>query len=121
MLQAAQISADPFSPQLGLEERGPTAIDLIVEASGAEVFIQTSILLLCSGTCARTVTRGGGSALPPLTHTLDMQLGMGQAEVQIPINTLLVKEQNFKGSFRYGVSTQHTHPALFSSSEQTHC
>ena len=66
--------------QLGLEERGPTAIDLIVEASGAEVFIQTSILLLCSGTCARTVTRGGGSALPPLTHTLDMQLGMGQAE-----------------------------------------
>ena len=27
---------------------------------------------------------------------------MGQAEVQIPITTLLVKELNFKGSFRYG-------------------
>ena len=46
---------------------------------------------------------------------------MGQAEVQIPITTLLVKELNFKGSFRYGVSTQHTPPALFSYSENPHC
>ncbi len=29
---------------------------------------------------------------------------MGQPEVQIPITTLLVKEINFRGSFRYGVS-----------------
>ncbi|KAI0703112.1 hypothetical protein C8Q76DRAFT_823920, partial [Earliella scabrosa] len=55
--------------QLGLEERGPTAIDLIVEASGAEVFIQTSILLLCSGTLrSRSVStqykRSPASRLP---------------------------------------------------------
>ena len=30
---------------------------------------------------------------------------MGSPEVQIPITTLLVKELNFKGSFRYGVSS----------------
>lgn len=28
---------------------------------------------------------------------------MGQAEITIPVTTLLVKEINFKGSFRYGV------------------
>ena len=35
--------------QLGLEERGPTAIDLVVEASGAEVSIQTGILIAKHG------------------------------------------------------------------------
>ena len=30
---------------------------------------------------------------------------MGQPEIQIPITTLLIKEINFKGSFRYGVSS----------------
>ena len=29
---------------------------------------------------------------------------MGAPEIQIPITTLLVKEVDFKGSFRYGVS-----------------
>ena len=30
---------------------------------------------------------------------------MGPPNIQIPITTLLVKEIDFKGSFRYGVST----------------
>ena len=37
-----------------------------------------------------------------------LQVGMGAAEVVIPITMLLVKELNVKGSFRYGVS-----PPLF--------
>ena len=34
---------------LGIAERGPTAIDLVVEASGAEVSIQTGILIAKHG------------------------------------------------------------------------
>lgn len=37
---------------------------------------------------------------------------MGAPEVQIPVTTLLIKELQFKGSFRYGVRTAiltHTH------------
>ena len=37
---------------------------------------------------------------------------MGQAEVTIPVTTLLVKEINFKGSFRYGVSPSSTRTPL---------
>ncbi|CAL1700824.1 unnamed protein product [Somion occarium] len=59
------------------------AIDLVVEASGAEVSIQTGIF----------IARTGGTFV---------QLGMGAPQVVIPITTLLTKELNFKGSFRYG-------------------
>lgn len=34
---------------------------------------------------------------------------MGASEIQIPITLLLVKELNFKGSFRYGVSVSFLH------------
>ena len=34
---------------------------------------------------------------------IDMKLGMGSAEVTVPITLLLVKELNVLGSFRYGV------------------
>lgn len=32
------------------------------------------------------------------------QVGMGAPEITFPVTTMLVKEVNFKGSFRYGVS-----------------
>ncbi|KAI0750744.1 xylitol dehydrogenase [Daedaleopsis nitida] len=69
--------------QLGIEERGPTGVDLVLDASGAEVSVQTGIL----------IAKHGGTYV---------QVGMGQADIQIPLTTLLVKEINFKGSFRYG-------------------
>ena len=63
--------------QLGLEERGPTAIDLIVEASGAEVSIQTGILIAKHGGTfvqvrVRSLRRASRRfcTSPPLTHTL---------------------------------------------------
>ncbi|KAH9943491.1 xylitol dehydrogenase [Epithele typhae] len=76
-------NATAMREQLGIEERGPNGIDLIVEASGAEVSIQTGILIV----------KQGGSYV---------QVGMGAANVNIPITTLLTKEVNFRGSFRYG-------------------
>ena len=45
----SQRNAKLMMQQLGIEERGPTAIDLIVEASGAEVSIQTGILIAKHG------------------------------------------------------------------------
>ncbi|KAH9951645.1 xylitol dehydrogenase [Amylocystis lapponica] len=76
-------NANTMKEQLGIDERGPTAIDLVVDASGAEVSIQTGIF----------VARQGGTFV---------QLGMGPPEITIPITALLIKELNFKGSFRYG-------------------
>ncbi|KAI0796728.1 xylitol dehydrogenase [Abortiporus biennis] len=76
-------NAKLMKEQLGIEERGQKAIDLVVEASGAAVSIQTGI----------NIARTGGTFV---------QLGMGSPQVTIPITTLLVKELNFKGSFRYG-------------------
>ena len=77
-------NAKTLMEQLDIEERGHKAIDLVVDASGAEVSIQTGII----------VARQGGTYV---------QVGMGAPEIQIPVTTLLVKELNFKGSFRYGV------------------
>ena len=42
-------NAQAMMTQLDIEERGPKAIDLIVEASGAEVSIQTGILIAKHG------------------------------------------------------------------------
>jgi len=76
-------NANTMKAQLGIDERGPTAIDLVVDASGAEVSIQTGIF----------VARQGGTYV---------QVGMGPPDVTIPVTALLIKEINFKGSFRYG-------------------
>ncbi|KAI0081715.1 xylitol dehydrogenase [Panus rudis PR-1116 ss-1] len=76
-------NAKLMKEKLGIEERGKKAIDLVVEASGAEVSIQTGIF----------IARQGGTFV---------QLGMGAPNVVIPVTTLLTKELNFKGSFRYG-------------------
>ncbi|KAI0702870.1 xylitol dehydrogenase [Cytidiella melzeri] len=82
-MQYSTRNAKTLMEQLDVEERGYKAIDLVIDASGAEVSIQTGIL----------VARHGGTYV---------QVGMGAPEVQIPITTLLVKELKFKGSFRYG-------------------
>ncbi|KAF7793664.1 hypothetical protein EIP86_004779 [Pleurotus ostreatoroseus] len=68
--------------QLGIEERGPRSIDLVIEASGAEVSIRTGMFIV----------RMGGRYV---------QVGMGNPEVTIPITMLGVKELQVVGSFRY--------------------
>jgi len=76
-------SAAEMQAKLNFEDRGPSAIDLVVDASGAEVCIQTGL----------HIVKHGGTFV---------QVGMGNAEVAIPVTLLLVKEVQFKGSFRYG-------------------
>ena len=93
-------SAGMLKQALGIEDRGPTAIDVVIEASGAEVSIQTALFVVKTGgtyvqVSRQTVCYSSPDSLP--------QVGMGTAEVVIPITMLLVKELNVKGSFRYGV------------------
>ncbi|KAH6915340.1 xylitol dehydrogenase [Coprinopsis sp. MPI-PUGE-AT-0042] len=76
-------NADAMKETLGISERGPTAIDLVIDASGAEVSIRTGIY----------VVKSGGTFV---------QVGMGNPNVTIDIGVLLVKELVYKGSFRYG-------------------
>jgi len=82
-IQYSERNANTMKEQLGIDERGPRSIDLILEASGAEVSIQTGMF----------IARTGGTFV---------QVGMGAPEVFIPITSILVKELTFKGSFRYG-------------------
>ncbi|KAK4503443.1 hypothetical protein PRZ48_004358 [Zasmidium cellare] len=57
--------------------------DVVIDASGAEPAIQTSIHVL----------RVGGTYV---------QGGMGKADITFPIGAMCAKELNVKGSFRYG-------------------
>jgi len=68
---------------LCVEDRGEKAIDVVLDASGAEVSIQTGIF----------IAKVGGTFV---------QVGMGHPEVVIPITALLTKELTLKSSFRYG-------------------
>ncbi|PVH72734.1 GroES-like protein [Cadophora sp. DSE1049] len=61
----------------------PSGTDAVIDASGAEPSIQTSI---------HTVRRGG----------VYVQGGMGKPEITFPIMELCTKEVTCKGSFRYG-------------------
>ncbi|KAI0320666.1 xylitol dehydrogenase [Amylostereum chailletii] len=76
-------SAEIMRTQLNIEDRGSNAIDLVIDASGAEVSIQTGML----------VAGVGGTYI---------QVGMGQPEVTIPIGLLGSKELTIRTSFRYG-------------------
>jgi len=69
--------------ELGIEQRGPKAIDLVIDASGAEVCIQTGLFLL----------KFGGTYV---------QVGMGKPEITFPVSDLMAKELKVMGSFRYG-------------------
>lgn len=67
---------------LGIADAGPKGVDVIIEASGAEVCIQMGFFLV----------KIGGTYV---------QVGMGASDVQVPITLSLVKELTLKGSFRY--------------------
>nr|BAK04516.1 predicted protein [Hordeum vulgare subsp. vulgare] len=68
---------------LGLSERGPGGVDVVIEASGAESCIQMAMYLV----------REAG---------VYVQVGMGSPDVQIPIGAFASKEAKFISSFRYG-------------------
>jgi len=99
-IEYSKRSAEALKKALGVEDRGPTAIDVVIEASGAEVSIQTALFVIKTGGTyvqVRWSTVCVSGSDPP------SQVGLGIAEVVVPITMLLVKELNVKGSFRYGV------------------
>jgi len=79
----ARRCAENLRAQLGISERGPTAVDVVIEASGAPICVQTGIFLV----------KPAGTFV---------QVGMGIREVSIPMTVALVKEILIKPSFRYG-------------------
>jgi D-xylulose reductase len=82
-LEYSKRSANAMKEVLGIEERGVKAIDLVVDASGAEASVQTAL----------AIVKSGG------TH---VQVGMGHPAVTIDMSAVLPKELTIKGSFRYG-------------------
>ncbi|KAF8165241.1 xylitol dehydrogenase [Crassisporium funariophilum] len=76
-------NAANMKQQLGISDRGTQAIDLVIDASGAEVSIQTGLY----------IAKAGGTFV---------QVGMGNPNVTLNISLLMTKELNYKGSFRYG-------------------
>lgn len=77
--ESAQDSASRMIGELGLG----TGADVAIDASGAEICIQTSIHVL----------RTGGTYV---------QAGMGKDEITWPIGAMGSKELTVRGSFRYG-------------------
>ncbi|KDR83630.1 hypothetical protein GALMADRAFT_235925 [Galerina marginata CBS 339.88] len=76
-------NAAQMKQQLGIEDRGKNSIDLVIDASGAEVSIQTGFYIV----------KSGGTFV---------QVGMGNPNVTLNLGLLMTKELNYKGSFRYG-------------------
>ncbi|KAF5333075.1 hypothetical protein D9611_002419 [Ephemerocybe angulata] len=76
-------NAEAMKKELGISDRGAQGIDLVIDASGAEVSIQTGIY----------IAKTGGTFV---------QVGMGNPNVTIDIGTVMTKELVYKGSFRYG-------------------
>jgi D-xylulose reductase len=75
--------------ELKVDERGPNGVDVILDASGAEVCIQMAVFLAKPG-------------------AVMVQVGMGTPNVQLPLTVLLVKELQLRGSFRYGAGAYST-------------
>lgn len=96
----SQRAADLLRANLGVEDRGNKAIDVVIDASGAEVSIQTGILIAKVG---GTFVQGSLAFMLIDVILTQLQVGMGHPEVVVPITTLLSKELVIKGSFRYGV------------------
>ena len=97
----SQRAAGLLRADLGVEDRGSKAIDVVIDASGAEVSIQTGILITKVG---GTFVQGSLDFMSiDIFITTRLQVGMGQPEVVVPITALLAKELVLKGSFRYGV------------------
>ncbi|KAL0571186.1 hypothetical protein V5O48_010778 [Marasmius crinis-equi] len=76
-------NAENMKKMLGIEDRGTKAIDLAIDASGAEPSIQTALY----------VVKIGGTYV---------QVGMGNPNVTIDLGMVMTKELVFRGSFRYG-------------------
>ncbi|KAL0571183.1 hypothetical protein V5O48_010775 [Marasmius crinis-equi] len=76
-------NAEDMKKTLGIEDRGAKGIDLVVDASGAEVCMQTAFY----------VAKVAGAVI---------QVGIGAFHVTIDFVMVLIKELNLKGSFRYG-------------------
>ncbi|KAF5390583.1 hypothetical protein D9757_002699 [Collybiopsis confluens] len=90
-LDYSKRNAENLKKTLGVGDR-ENAIDLVVDASGAEVSIQTSFYVV-----------GTGGTI--------VQVGMGNPHIQIDLTPLMTKEAVFKGSFRY---TQGDYPLALS-------
>jgi len=82
-IEYSKRSAGLLKTTLGVEDRGSKAIDVVIDASGADVSIQTGIY----------ITKVGG---------IFVQVGIGQSDVILPISAMMAKELVIKGSFRYG-------------------
>jgi D-xylulose reductase len=78
-----RISAEENAARLLKETGLEGGADAVIDASGAEPSIQTSL---------HTVRRGG----------VYVQGGMGKSDITFPIMALCMKEVTAKGSFRYG-------------------
>ncbi|EMR65507.1 hypothetical protein MGN70_006513 [Eutypa lata] len=78
-----RISAEENAANIRREAGLPEGADAVIDASGAEPSIQTSL---------HTVRNGG----------VYVQGGMGKSDITFPIMALCLKEVTAKGSFRYG-------------------
>ncbi|KAG2080682.1 hypothetical protein BD769DRAFT_1684811 [Suillus cothurnatus] len=78
-------NAQEMKEKLGITEHGPRAIDLVLDASGAEVAIQTGL----------RIAKSGGTFV---------QVGIDNPDITIDIFAVLCKELVLKGSFRNGPS-----------------
>jgi D-xylulose reductase len=79
----ARVPAEENAANLLKEINLPEGTDAVIDASGAEPSIQTSI---------HVVRRGG----------VYVQGGMGKSDITFPIMAMCIKEITAKGSFRYG-------------------
>ncbi|QRV72947.1 alcohol dehydrogenase [Ceratobasidium sp. AG-Ba] len=75
-------ASEDLMKQCGLSERGDHSIDVVIDASGAEVCVQMGFHII----------RVGGTYV---------QVGMG-GDPQVPFGPMTVKELTVRGSFRYG-------------------
>lgn len=95
--------------QLEIEERGENSIDLVIDASGADVSIQTAFhIVKFGGTFVQVTTFF--YILPSAPNF--KQVGMGNPNVTLNVGLLMVKELKYKGSFRYGVGVTFQHLAV---------
>ena len=100
-IQYSERNANTMREKLNITERGIGSIDLVVDASGAEVSIQTGVYIVKQG--GRFVQVRYGCLLLFFWYSQLSQVGMGAPEIVLPVTLMLVKELDFKGSFRYGV------------------
>lgn len=62
MIDYSRRNSDEMKAKLGLTDRGPTSVDLIIEASGAAVCVQTGLFLVkTGGTFIQVIKRLGSS------------------------------------------------------------